>query len=83
MKRTPAVIPSGCWPERMPPAIAAGYVGEPTAEAFLSRVGVEYPRPVVDDGTGKGRRRLWLKRDLDRHMGIGLTAAAARDMEPF
>lgn len=66
----PAMIPSGCWPPRMPPEIAAAYVGERTAESFLSRVGREYPAPVVDEGTGKGRRRLWLKRDLDRAIGL-------------
>jgi len=55
----------------MPPEIAAGYVGERTADAFLRLVGKEYPQPVVDEGSGKGRRRLWLKDDLDRHLGIG------------
>lgn len=66
----PAVIPAGCWPARMPPEIAAGYVGERSADAFLRLVGKEYPPPAVDRGTGKGRRRLWLKVDLDRHLGI-------------
>lgn len=43
--------------------LAAGYCGEPTAEAFMSRVNTgEYPRPRVADG----RRRLWLRNDLDR-----------------
>jgi hypothetical protein len=42
--------------------LAAGYCGEPSAEAFLSRVGKEYPRPRVSDG----RRRLWLRDDLDQ-----------------
>ena len=65
-----AVIPTGCWPARMPPEIAAGYVGERTADAFLRLVGKEYPSPAVDIGVGKGRRRLWLKRDLDRHLGL-------------
>lgn len=76
----PAVIPAGCWPARMPPEIAAGYVGERTADAFLRQVGKEYPSPVVDTGTGKGRKRLWLKEDLDRHLGI---SAAVGDPEPF
>lgn len=66
----PAVIPAGCWPARMPPEIAAGYVGERSANAFLRLVGKEYPLPAVDKGTGKGRRRLWLKEDLDRALGI-------------
>jgi len=38
------------------------YCGEPNAASFLKRVGSEYPRPRVSDG----RRRLWLKDDLDR-----------------
>lgn len=67
----PAVIPVGCWPARMPPEIAAGYVGERSAEAFLRLVGKEYPLPAIDRGIGKGRRRLWLKEDLDRALGIG------------
>lgn len=76
----PAVIPPGCWPARMPPEIAAGYVGERSAETFLRLVGKEYPLPTVDKGTGKGRRRLWLKEDLDRALGI---ANAVGDPEPF
>ncbi len=41
--------------------LAAGYCGESTVEAFLKRVGREYPKPRVNDG----RRRLWLRDDLD------------------
>jgi hypothetical protein len=41
--------------------IAAAYCGEKTVEAFLKRVGIDYPQPRVQDG----RRRLWLKDDLD------------------
>jgi hypothetical protein len=58
----PAIIPAGSWPRRMPAAIAAGYCGEPTVEAFLKRVGGEYPQPRIKDG----RRKLWLRDDLDR-----------------
>ena len=46
----------------MPAELAAGYCGESTVEAFLSRVGEEYPRPRINDG----RRRLWLRDDLDK-----------------
>ncbi|SFV32204.1 hypothetical protein SAMN05216456_1569 [Devosia crocina] len=46
-------------------AYAAGYVGEPSVEAFLDRVGSEYPQPRVNEG----RRRLWLRDDLDRAIG--------------
>ena len=64
------IIPEGSWPRRMPAAIAAGYCGELTVEAFLKRVGTEYPQPRVKEG----RRQLWLKDDLDR--------AIAPDMVP-
>jgi hypothetical protein len=46
----------------MPAALAAGYCGEANVEAFISRVGKEYPQPRVQDG----RRRLWLRDDLDK-----------------
>lgn len=62
----PAVIPAGAWPRRMDAAHAAGYCGEPSVEAFLGRVGREYPQPRVNEG----RRRLWLRDDLDRAMGV-------------
>jgi hypothetical protein len=52
----------GCWPRRMNAELAAAYCGEPNASTFLKRVGSEYPQPRVSDG----RRRLWLKDDLDR-----------------
>ncbi len=42
--------------------LAAAYCGEPTVDAFLKRVGHEYPHPRVNDG----RRRLWLRDDLDQ-----------------
>jgi hypothetical protein len=42
--------------------LAAGYCGEPSVEAFMARVGNEYPRPRVHDG----RRQLWLRDDLDK-----------------
>jgi hypothetical protein len=57
----PAIIPSGSWPRRMAAELAAGYCGEPTVEAFMKRVGREYPHPRVNDG----RRKLWLRDDLD------------------
>jgi hypothetical protein len=61
MTRRVASIPSGSWPRRMSAELAAGYCGETTAEAFLKRVGSEYPLPRVCEG----RRRLWLRDDLD------------------
>lgn len=60
--RRPAVIPPGCWPARLPPELAAGYCGERSVEAFLARVGSEYPEPDVKEG----RRQLWLRESLDR-----------------
>ena len=42
--------------------LAAGYCGEASVEAFLARVGKEYPKPRVS----KGRRQLWLRDDLDQ-----------------
>ncbi len=59
--RRSALIPLGSWPRRMAADLAAGYCGESTVEAFLKRVGREYPKPRVNDG----RRRLWLRDDLD------------------
>jgi len=41
--------------------LAAAYCGERSVDAFLKRVGKEYPNPRV----AEGRRRLWLKDDLD------------------
>jgi hypothetical protein len=46
----------------MPAELAAGYCGETTVEAFMKRVGTEYPLPCVNEG----RRKLWLRDDLDR-----------------
>jgi hypothetical protein len=56
------MIPAGSWPRRMPAELAAGYCGEGSVEAFLRRVGTEYPYPRVNDG----RRKLWLRDDLDQ-----------------
>ncbi|WP_340672529.1 hypothetical protein [Bradyrhizobium ottawaense] len=58
----PAAIPSGSWPRRMAVEFAAGYCGEKNTEDFLKRVGKEYPLPRIEEG----RRRLWLKDDLDK-----------------
>ena len=58
----PAIIPSGSWPRRMGVELAAAYCGEPTVDAFMKRVGLEYPQPRVNEG----RRRLWLRDDLDQ-----------------
>ena len=52
----------GCWPRRMCAELAATYCGEPSTDAFLKRVGKEYPQARVNDG----RRQLWLRDDLDQ-----------------
>lgn len=44
--------------------LAAGYCGESSVEAFMERVGKEYPHPRVHEG----RRQLWLRDDLDQAM---------------
>jgi hypothetical protein len=41
--------------------LAAAYCGERSVDAFLKRVGKEYPNPRI----AEGRRRLWLRDDLD------------------
>jgi hypothetical protein len=56
-----AVVIVGCWPRRMSAELAAAYCGEHSVQAFLKRVGREYPQPRINDG----RRRLWLRDDLD------------------
>jgi hypothetical protein len=58
----PTIIPAGSWPRRMGAELAAAYCGESTVDAFIKRVGREYPLPRVNEG----RRRLWLKDDLDQ-----------------
>jgi hypothetical protein len=54
---------------------AAGYCGEPSVEAFMSRVGKEYPQPRVNDG----RRKLWLRDDLDQAI-LPPDLASVRDL---
>jgi len=59
--------------------LAAGYCGETTVEAFIKRVGRDYPRPRVSEG----RRRLWLRDDLDRAIlppDLGAVADVADDL---
>jgi hypothetical protein len=56
-------------------ALAAAYCGETTVQAFIKRVGKEYPRPRVSDG----RRRLWLRDDLDQAI-LPPDLASVRDL---
>jgi hypothetical protein len=55
------IVLIGCWPRRMSAELAAAYCGEYSVQAFMRRVGREYPQPRVKDG----RRQLWLRDDLD------------------
>jgi hypothetical protein len=71
----PAVIPAGSWPRRMCAELAAGYCGEANVEGFLQRVGREYPAPRIVEG----RRRLWLKDDLDAAI-LPADLASVRDV---
>ena len=52
----------------MPADLAAGYCGESNVEDFLKRVGRDYPQPRI----AEGRRRLWLRDDLDAAIAPGL-----------
>jgi len=69
----PAIIPLGSWPRRMCAELAAGYCGESSVEAFMARVGDEYPHPRVKEG----RRQLWLR---DDHRAILPTDLTDRDV---
>jgi hypothetical protein len=55
------IVLVGCWPRRMSAELAAAYCGEHSVQAFVSRVGREYPQPRVNEG----RRQLMLRDDLD------------------
>jgi hypothetical protein len=44
------VYPPGSWPRRMNAELAAAYCGETSVEAFIKRVGTEYPEPRINDG---------------------------------
>ena len=76
---TPARFPPGhVWPEEMPADMAAAYVGEVSAEAFLAKVGVIWPMPAHSKGSRKKwSRELLLKTVHERH-GMDSTT----DQEP-
>lgn len=50
--------------------MAAGYCGERSVTEFLRRVGTDYPMPRV----AEGRRKLWLKDDLDMAIAPNVVA---------
>jgi hypothetical protein len=70
-----ALVLVGCWPRRMSADLAAAYCGEPSADAFLKRVGSEYPQPCVCEG----KRQLWLRDHLDQAI-LPPELAAPRDL---
>jgi hypothetical protein len=74
MSKAP-IIPPGSWPRRMSAALAAAYCGEVSVEAFIKCVGSEYPQPRVNNG----RRKLWLRDDLDQAM-LPPDLASVRDL---
>jgi hypothetical protein len=55
----------GCWYRRM-----SGDCGDPSADAFLKRVGSEYPQPCVREG-----KRQLCQRDQDK---VGLNGWSFR-----
>jgi hypothetical protein len=59
----PPIIPPGSWPRRMSAAVAAGYCGEDSVEAFIKWAGTQYAQPRIEDGW-----RLWFRGDLDQAM---------------
>jgi hypothetical protein len=59
---TKALVLVGCWPRRMSADLAAVDCGEPSAGAFLNRVGPEYSRPCVREGS----RELWLREQYEK-----------------
>ena len=76
---SPFTNPAGSWPRRMAADLAAAYCGERSVDAFLKRVGKDYPNPRV----AEGRRRLWLRDDLDSGDLAGGTSADSRRRRGF
>ena len=77
------MISAGSWPRRMGANLAAGYVGELSVEAFLERVGTEYPNPrvaEVDDDYGFGT--IWMPRFCRRSCGRPQTWQGICDRDP-
>ncbi len=76
---TSPAAPPGAWPRFMRAKTAAAYVDEVSVEAFLRKVGTEYPAPIA----GVGRSRKWDKDHLDRYptrTGPGRALSLADDL---
>lgn len=63
--------PAGSWPREMLATVAAAYCGEPSVEAFLSKVakGI-YPQPVRGKGLLPKWHRLKLDAAIDQRHGL-------------
>ncbi|SFI36293.1 hypothetical protein [Albimonas pacifica] len=59
----PARIPSGAWPAQLDATLAAGFVGESSAEAFKRKCGDGKPYPAPRRISGVGDR--WRTKDLE------------------
>lgn len=70
-----AVFPLGAWPLEMRAEMAAGYVDEPSVEAFLAKVakGI-YSAPRREKGCQPKWHRLRLDHDVARNHGLMLEA---------
>src|SRR4051812_16217756 len=74
MTHRPALIPNGAWPRRMGAQLAAGYCGEPTAEAFIARVGASTLNlGSVKGGGAYGSETTWTKRSCRTNSGPSAT----------
>lgn len=60
---TPSLVPAGAWPYQMSAELAAGYVGEPSVEAFRKKCGTNRPYPQGRQVPGGGIR--WRRTDLE------------------
>jgi hypothetical protein len=59
--------------------LAAAYCGEYSVKDFMRRVGRQYPQPRVKEG----RRKLWLRDDLDQAIlppGLNTPGDLAEDL---
>lgn len=65
---SPPRIPSGAWPCQLDAALAAGFVGERSVEAFRRKCGdgKPYPDPVRIAGVGDRWRTKDLEEAVDR-----------------
>ena len=79
MPRRPATIPTGSWPRRMAADLAAAYCGEQSVDAFLKRVGKEYPNPRI---AGRATSLMAARRPGQRHIA-GRTGAHSRCRRGF